>query len=97
MSDKFIKSIIILQNNFLIKKSIINKYNLEYIDLQNIIIKIIDNIELNFSMNLIDLDFYNKNFELIDNYLVKLNELPEKLSIRKFQFRLSDKVIYIKR
>ena len=84
MSDKFIKSIIILQNNFLIKKSIINRYNLEYIDLQNIIIKIIDNIEINFSMNLIDLDFYNKNFELIDNYLVKLNELPEKLSIKNF-------------
>ena len=84
MSDKFIKSIIILQNNFLIKKSIINRYNLEYIDLQNIIIKIIDNIELNFSMNLIDLDFYNKNFELIDNYLLKLNELPKKLSIKNY-------------
>ena len=84
MSDKFIKSIIILQNNFLIKKSIINRYNLEYIDLQNIIIKIIDNIELNFSMNLIDLDFYNNNFELIDNYLLKLNELPKKLSIKNY-------------
>ena len=96
MSDKFIKSIIILQNNFLIKKSIINRYNLEYIDLQNIIIKIIDNIELNFSMNLIDLDFYNKNFELIENFLIKINDLPNKLTINNFKMDYRIKLYLLK-
>ena len=45
MSDKLIKSIIILQNHFLLKKSYIEKYNIEYENLNNLIIKIIENIE----------------------------------------------------
>ena len=84
MSEKFIKSIIILQNNFLLKKNIIDKYNLEYTNLEDLILKIIDSIELNFNLNLIDLEFYNKNFELIDNYLLKLNELPNELNIKNY-------------
>ena len=65
MSDKLIKSIIILQNHFLLKKNFIEKYNIEYINLNNLIIKIIENIEINYVKNIIDLEFYNKNFELI--------------------------------
>lgn len=96
MSEKFIKSIIILQNNFLLKKNIIDKYNLEYTNLENLILKIIDSIELNFNLNLIDLEFYNKNFELIDNYLLKLNELPNELNIKNYSLDYQIKLYLIR-
>lgn len=84
MNEELIKSIITLQNNFLVKKNIIEKYNTEYINLNNLILKIIDNIELNYSRNLIDINFYNNNFELIEKILAKLNNLPQKLFINNY-------------
>lgn len=84
MNDKLIKSIITLQNNFLLKKSMIDKYNLEYINLKNLVLKIIDNIELNYSKKLLDLEFYNKNFENIEQFLSKLNDIPNKLNFNNY-------------
>ena len=96
MSEKLIKSIIILQNHFLLKKSYIEKYNFEYINLNNLIIKIIENIEINYIKNIIDLEFYNKNFELIENFLNKINDLPNKLTINNYKFDYKIKLHMLK-
>lgn len=82
MSDKTIKSIIILQDHFYRKQNIIKKYNLEYTNLNNLILKILDNIETNYSKNLIDSEFYNKNLEIIEIFIKKLNEIPHKLTLK---------------
>lgn len=82
MSDKLIKSIIILQNHFLRKQEVIKKYNLEYLNLNNLILKIIDNIELNYSKKLINLEFYNKNLEIIELFLKQLDQIPNKLTLK---------------
>lgn len=82
MSEKLIKSIIILQDHFFRKQNINKKYNLEYANLNNLILKILDNIEINYSKNLIDLEFYNKNLEIIEKFLKNLNEIPNKLTLK---------------
>ena len=96
MSENLIKSIIILQNNYLLKKNLIEKYNIEYINLNNLILKIIENIEVNYTKNIIDLDFYNKNFELIENFLIKINDLPNKLTINNFKMDYRIKLYLLK-
>ena len=96
MSDKLIKSIIILQNHFLLKKNFIEKYNIEYINLNNLILKIIENIEINYIKNIIDLEFYNKNFELIENFLIKINDLPNKLTINNYKLDYRIKLYVLK-
>ena len=96
MRENLIKSIIILQNNYLLKKNLIEKYNIEYINLNNLILKIIENIEVNYNKNIIDLDFYNKNFELIENFLNKINDLPNKLTINNFNIDYRIKLYLLK-
>ena len=96
MRENLIKSIIILQNNYLLKKNLIEKYNIEYINLNNLILKIIENIEVNYTKNIIDLDFYNKNFELIENFLNKINDLPNKLTINNFNIDYRIKLYLLK-
>ena len=96
MSDKLIKSIIILQNHFLLKKNYIERYNIEYENLNNLIIKIIENIEINYIKNIIDLEFYNKNFELIENFLNKINDLPNKLKINNYKLDYRIKLYALK-